>query len=886
MHAGAPRPVPPGTQTARAEHGGSVYQAARDLHITRYESAEAAPVTALHTLPRDIGGFTGRDEELRKLAESADAAAGRARVIAIHTLDGMPGVGKTALAVHAAHLLAAGFPDGRLFVRLHAHTPGQRPVTAAAALATLLTGIGVPPQGIPDDLDARAGLWRDRLAGRRLLLVLDDAAGQEQLEPLLPNSPGCLVLITSRRRLVALDGARPLALDVLPPDAAATLFTRLIPRGVAAAETATVAELVRLCGHLPLAITLLAGRLAHHPSWTLCQLAAEFADAQDQLEPFAAGDRAVAGAFDLSYRDLAPDRRQFLRRLGLHPGADTDAHAAAALGGVPLAEARRHLDALYLDHLLDEPSPGRYRAHDLVRAYARRLVAEDPQEDRDQAVDRLLDHYRRLAEACDRHLNRYWHRETQPAEPLATALAPAHRDQALDRLRTEQANLAACAHHALAASRLPAAVGLVRAMAAYLRQEGPWDEAIALHRLAATAAGHSGDHLAEAHALRQQGILCSLAGDYPAALTTQQQALRLFRRYGDRTGQAAVLYQLGIIDMLNGRSRDAACRQREALALYEAAGDATGRADALNGLGTIQRQAGDIADALRSHGRALDLYRGLGDRLGQANALHGLGAVQGHLDDLDAALESHRHALRIYRDLSNRLGEAHALRYLGVVQTRKENFDAAVETYQQALVIYRGLGNRFGEAGTLYDLGVTLRRSGAYRAAMAVQRAGLGIRRALGEVFGEAHSLRELGRLQVMTRHPSIGLTTLYRALALYRSEPQPLLEAATLHGIGIAHGEVGDHQAALDTQRAALDLYRAQGDRRGQADALYRLGLTLRLTGDPAAARASLHEALALHRDLGNEPGVADTLAALDAVETATPRPPAPPRTPPRPRP
>ncbi|MEV0373655.1 tetratricopeptide repeat protein [Streptomyces sp. NPDC050636] len=729
-------------------------------------------------------------------------------------------------------------------------------------ISTLAPGCGV------------TGWPAGRLAGRRMLLVLDDAAGREQIEPLLPNSAECLVIITSRSRLVALEGAQPLALDILPPAQAASLFARLIHRDVADDETAAVAELVCLCGYLPLAITLLAGRINHHPAWAIGQLAAEFADTRDRLAQLAAGDHAVAGAFDLSYRDLTSDRQRFFRRLGLHPGSDIDAHAAAALGNVPLAEARRHLDALYIDHLLDEPSPGRYRAHDLIRAYARHLVAEDSQEDRDQAVDRLLDHYRRMAEACDRHLNRYWHRDTRSDQPLATPPAPVNRGQALEWIRTEQSNLAACAHHALATSRLSAAVGLVQAMAAYLRQEGSWDQAIALQQLAATAAGQSGDNIAEAHALRQQGILCSLAGDYPAALTTQRQALDIFHRHGDRTGQAAVLYQLGIMDMLNGRARDAACRQREALALYEEVGDATGQADALNGLGTIQRQFDDVADASRSHSRALDLYRGLGDRLGQANALHGLGAVQGHQGDIDAAVESHQHALSIYRDLGNRLGEAHVLRYLGVLQTRREDYGTAVETLQQALVIYRGLGNRFGEAGTLHDLGFALRRSGDYRAAMAAQRECIGIRRDLGEAFGEAHSLRELGRLQVLTQHYAMGLATQRQALALYRSLDHTLLEARTLHGIGIVHGEMDNHQAALDTQREALALFRAHGEHRGQADALYHLGISLRLTGDHSAARESLREALTFYRGLGNEAGEANTTSELGALAARDERP------------
>jgi len=293
------------------------------------------PAVALRTLPRDTAAFTGRTRELDLLAASvSETAAGG--VIGIHAVDGMAGIGKTAFAVHAAHRLAARFPDGQIFLRLHAHTAGQQPVDPAEALATLLLTTGVAPQQIPPGLEARSATWRGHLAGKKMLVVLDDAVGSDQVRPLLPGAAGCLVLVTSRRRLTALEEAAPISLGTLPPSEAADLFVRLAGGpGLQPAEAA-VAEVTGLCGYLPLAIRLVAAGLRHHPAWTIADLAADLATARDRLAALKAEDVSVAAAFDLSYQDLTPGQQRLFRRLGLHPGADIDAYAAAALS-IPAA---------------------------------------------------------------------------------------------------------------------------------------------------------------------------------------------------------------------------------------------------------------------------------------------------------------------------------------------------------------------------------------------------------------------------------------------------------------------------------------------------------------------------------------------------------------------
>src|SRR5271170_6343967 len=533
---------------------------------------------ATRTLPRDIASFTGRQHEL---AELADAAAGTGGVVSIHAIGGMAGIGKTAFAVHAAHRLAGRFPGGQIFLPLHAHTPGQQPVDPADALASLLLTIGVPAGQIPADLQARTGLWRDQLAGRQLLLVLDDAADSEQVRPLLPGGGGSLVLVTSRRRLTALEEAQTISLDALPPGEAAGLLVRLAVRPGLSSADPGVGEITRLCGCLPLAIGMLARQLYHHPAWTVTGLAAELAAAVDRLELLATENVSVTAAFDLSYADLAPEHQRLFRRLALHPGTDIDPYAAAAVDGTGLAAARRGLETLYEQYLLTEPAPGRYRMHDLIREHARVLASRlDPDDDREQATGRLLDYYQQAAARAQALLARG---VPAPAPGAAPAAVPvlAGRDQALAWARAERASLLACLDHATAAGQHARVIALTAGLAALLRDDGPWDEAITRHAVAVQAARQLGDRPGQAHALTDLGDVRRLTGDYPGAARDLQEALGICRDLGDRPGQAG----------------------------------------ALANLGNTRRVADDSPGAVRDLQEALSIYRDLGDRPGQANVL-------------------------------------------------------------------------------------------------------------------------------------------------------------------------------------------------------------------------------------------------------------------------
>ncbi len=801
------------------------------LSVVPRQASLAGVAAATRTLPRDIASFTGRHRELRELV---DAAVGLGGVVGIHAIGGMAGIGKTAFAVHAAHRLADRFPAGQIFLPLHGHTPGRQPVDPADALASLLLTAGVPAEQIPPGLEARMALWRDRLAQRQLLLVLDDAASSEQVRPLLPGAGGSLVLVTSRRHLSALEDTTAISLDTFPPDEAAALLVRLAARPGLRPADPPVAEITRLCGYLPLAIGMVARQLHHHPAWSPAGRAAELAAAVDRLELMTAENLSVAAAFNLSYEDLAPDQQRLFRRLGLHPGSDIDAYAAAALDGTALAAARRGLEALYDQYLLTEPAQGRYRLHDLIREHARALAERvDPDGDRDQATARLLDYYQHTAARADALITRQARPALAPADGTIRAAAPAlaGQEQALAWARAERASLLACLDHATNTGQHARVIALTAALAGLLRHDGPWAEAITRHTAAVQAAQYLGDRLGQAGALNNLGAVRRLTGDFPAAAQAQEQALGLYRDLGDRLGQANTLNDLGAVRRGTGDYPAAAQAQEQALGLYRDLGDRLGQANTLSDLGVVRLITDDFPAAARALEQALGLYRDLGDRLGQANTLNRLGAVRRLTGDFPAAARALEQALGICRDLGDRLGQANALNYLGDVQRLTGEYPAAAQALEQALGIYRNLGDRLGQANALWYLGAVWRETGEYPAAAQALEQALGICRDIGNRDGEAEALNERG--------------------ALHRVSGE------------LAQAE-GCHQQALELARAVASSW-------DEAHALAGLGRCALAAGQATPAEALLRQALQIFQRIGAGEAP-DLLAELDALNGAPP--------------
>ncbi|MEV4134027.1 cyclophane-containing RiPP biosynthesis TPR protein HaaT [Dactylosporangium sp. NPDC049742] len=799
-------------------------------------------VAVLRTLPRDVVGFTNRQNEIEQILSDAASSEPGVRVRAI---DGMPGVGKTAFAIHVGHLLAPNFPDGHLFLNLNGHTPGRDPVRSGEALASLLLADGVKPQKVPNGDDqwavteARAALWRSRVAGRRILLILDNAATYAQVEHLLPGTDGTFVLMTSRRRLAAPD-ATSLPMGALPAADAAALFTRLAGRGPLG--SGAVGELVAMCGYLPLAISLLAARLHHHRSWTVDDLKDRVLAAQHRLAEMQAGERAVAAAFDLSYDDLSPERQQFFRRLSNFPGLDIDEDAAAALGGISVPLAQSELEALYGDHLLDETAPGRYRFHDLVRDYGRGLGQDDGQ-DGTMSIERLAGHYLQTIDAANIYISRGATGTTSRFGSLATASA---------WLEAERANVLACVEECVRRQRHALVVGLAAALAPYLRHAGPWDQAADLHRAAISAARHAADRQAEAGALANLGLVSRLMARYRTASEALEESLAIYRVLGDRHGQASVLNQLGIVHYLTAAYDAAARAQTEALQICRETGDLLGQANALADLGMVRRMTGDLRLSADASTEALQLCRRVGDRYGEANALRDLGMVRCLAGSYAESERNAREALAIYIEIGDPVHQAYALNESGVVRRLLGDLDGAVAAHEDALRKYSELGDRFGQANAIRHLGVVYRIRNERPAAEDAMRRAATIYTELESRGGQAAATAELGVLQCLAGDLVGAKRSLERAAELYAALGDRPGRLEVLNHLGVLHLDAGEPALAQAQHRAALSSARELAIPLEEARALDGLGRCERILGEPTEAADFERGAQAIYDRLG----------------------------------
>jgi transcriptional regulator with XRE-family HTH domain/tetratricopeptide (TPR) repeat protein len=565
--------------------------AARGDNVIGGSSLAALPnrgvAEATKALPRDIAAFTGRCAELETIMNSAAQNSG----VAIQVIDGMAGVGKTTFAVRAAHQLAPDFPDGQIFLALHAHTPGQTTASPEDALASLLLTIGISRQQIPPGLEPRAAAWRSHTAGKRLLILLDDVSGHDQVRSLFPGTGKHLVLITSRRRLTALEDCGTISLETLPDPEAIELFIRLCGRPELGTQNTAVAELVRFCGGLPLAVGLLARQLYHHRIWTAEDLSRDLRDARNRLDLIHAENLSVAAALDLSYQDLEPDEQVFFRLLGQQPGTDIDPYAAAALAHTDVPTARRRLLSLYDHHLVTEPAHDRFRLHDLVRQHARMLTSEPTAKaEAARGLLRLLDYYLHVARSASALLTRRpaSHITEATGDPPAFAPQLRTRTDAVRWLTAERLSLQACAEWAAVNGQLNYVIATSAAMHDFLHSSGHWDQAVSLHT-AAVAAAHAADsRLAEADALTNLGDIQHMVMDMPSAEENLARAIELYRETRNRRGEANAILLLGIIQRLTDYRR-ATTSLTVALSLYQEDGDRLGQANVLQSLASPRR---------------------------------------------------------------------------------------------------------------------------------------------------------------------------------------------------------------------------------------------------------------------------------------------------------
>ncbi|MEU4236876.1 tetratricopeptide repeat protein [Actinoplanes sp. NPDC026619] len=734
---------------------GYVAQWRQALRVVAGESEAFAQVRVEDKLPPDLAEFTGRLGELAELRRAA--AAGRAVVIS--AIEGMAGVGKTQLAVHAGHQLAHEF-DRVLFVNLRGFhpDPAQPPADPAAVLDGFLRRLGVPGHQIPHGLDARSTAYRARLAGVRALVVLDNAATAEQVRPLLPGTPGSLALVTSRRSLTDLGAAR-LTVDVFTPAEAVAFLTGAVPDVPAGPSPDAPARIAARCGYLPLALTLIAGHIRNTPGWTLT----DHADRLDERHHSLRLDTGVELALTLSYRHLPAGHQRILRLLALHPGQDFEVYAAAALAGVEVETARSWLNQLRSDHLLQPAGTGRYTFHDLVRAYATtRAHDEDRPSERRAALTRLFDHYLATsATAVDIQFpaNAHWRPQIPPPGTAAPDLTGP--DAAVTWLDDERHTLIAVAAHTATAGWPGHTTRLARILSHYL-EGGYYPDALAVHGHAYDAARAAGDLDGQAYALRDLGYVRVHIGPLETATANFRQAHDLFRQTGNRAGQARARHNLGIVADRTGRYPEAIDHTRAALALYRAAGDRTGEASVLLSLGILLRREGHYPEAIGHLEDSLALARADGNRRGEAYALNGLGEIEVQAGLYESAQDHLQQSMTLLGQLANRNAEASVLDSLGALVHRMGEPERATAYYRRALVIFRESEDHVSEAWVLNGLGEAAPAAEAlvHHTAALELAAEIGVRDAQARAqagLGRAH--HELGDLARAQKHYQEALT-------------------------------------------------------------------------------------------------------------------------------
>jgi DNA-binding SARP family transcriptional activator/Flp pilus assembly protein TadD len=747
----------------------------------------SSPAGVPRQLPGAVPDFTGRLAELARLSQILDQAGSQAPgTVVISAIGGTAGVGKTALAVHWAHQVADRFPDGQLYVNLRGYDPGQL-IPAADALAGFLRTLGVPGPDIPPEPDERAARYRSLLAGRRMLVVLDNAGSVEQVRLLLPGTPACVTVVTSRDSLpglVARDGAVRLDLDLLPAADAVSLLRALIGQR-ADADPGAAEALAAQCCRLPLALRVAAELAAARPAIPLAGLVGELADQQRRLDLLDAGGdsrTAVRAVFSWSCRHLDPAAARMFRLLGLHPGPDLDRHAAAALTGTTVKQAGRVLDALTRAHLTQLTGPGRYSMHDLLRAYARDLAAgSDPEDEQQAALTRLFDHYLHTAAVA---MDALFPGERRPCIPPPATPAPPVTDSAvaLAWLDAERATLVAVTVHTASHGWPGHATRLAATLFRYLDNGGHYPEAITIHSQARLAACHVGDPAAEAEALTSLGVLDLRQGYHPQAAAHLRQGLALFRETGDRSGEVRALGNLGILNLQLGRYGQATGHLQQALALFREIGDQAGEARALASLTWIDFQQGRYEQATGHIHRTLALFRKAGDRTGEAHALSSLGEVDVRRGNCRRATGHLQRALALFRETGSRSGAARALTALGDASLRQGRYEQAADYQRQSLAVCREIGDRPAGATALNGLGEVLLAAGRAAEARAQHAAALSVTTQNGEKYEQARAHNGLAHACHAAGDPGQARRHWKEALTLYSSLGAPETDQARAH--------------------------------------------------------------------------------------------------------
>ncbi|MFI0511810.1 tetratricopeptide repeat protein [Streptomyces sp. WSLK1-5] len=745
-------------------------------------------------LPRDVP-WAGRRDELRQLTAALCEGRGASDRVTVEAIHGMGGVGKSALAVHLAHRLRDRFPDGRIHLHLGGCSTDRTPPTPARALTELLRLLGHGTKELPHELDELVALWRSVARDRRMLVILDDATSSEQIRPLLPGASPTAVVVTSRRRLPGLPGVRPLSLDVLPPEDAAALFSRRLG-GTRDTDPAEVREVVRMCGHLPLAIEIAASRLLARASWTTGDLLRQLSEGNGHLAQLHDLDRTLTHVFAVSYKALNAGQQLVFRRIGLHTGVEFGPRAVAALTGLPATTAEHVLEELLAHHLVAEPVPHRFTMHDLLREYAKSLIDSGVIESADearQAVRSLVDHYVHTADRADRLAYPFRSRTDLDTGDSSPASCPDIVDaqSAEQWLITESGNLLDTlnwlVHHGterqLALS--------VHTLAGFLDMEGHLAAAEPLLRRAIAHWNTAGEGPARARALLDLCAVHTHGSRYEEAVATAREALDAARALRDRELESECIHQLSIPLWQTGQYRSARSLLRESLDFLSQTEDRLRIARCRNLLGINHLHLAENEEALVCFDSALADFSEIGDERGKYSALNNIAELHKRAGRPEEAALAYRKAVVVAERMGNPRDRATLQMNLASVLDALGRADEALALYGTALPVLRDVGDRRAEAIALTRIGRTYRTAGRVEEALRQHIAALEITRAIHAAGEEAEVLHDLALAERDAGLTSLALAHLEESLAVSRSIGAPAEEARAAGLLSELRGEL-----------------------------------------------------------------------------------------------
>lgn len=795
---------------------------------------------ALLHLPPDIDDFTGRHDPVDQVSSLINEQRSRSgTAVTIAVVSGKAGVGKTALALHVAHRIAAKFPDGQMYTNLRGAE--QDPLDPAEALAGFLRELGVPSGDIPERLDDRARLYRARLAGRRVLVVLDNAADEAQVRPLLPGTPECAVLVTSRSSMSALAGSHTVPLDVMPARQGIELLTAIIGPERAEAEATALADIVSLCGYLPLGLRIVGARLRSRPTWRISWFADRLRDESRRLDLLKAGDLEVRASFALSYEGRDPAQQRAFRMAGVMT-ADFPAWNLAALLDTDVAEAEELLEELVDAQLVevvgvDATGLIRYALHDLLRVFARECLAKaEPDMVQREALSQLAEEYIRCARIGSALLQPGTaDHDREIGDPLALWVV---QDDPRSWFSAERANLSAMVHLAHAAQLWDQTYRLSQALSAMFHWRADWRAWEQTHHLALEAAQHADDKPAQAAIQCSLGVLYRELGQYDQAATMLSAASGNFRHLGDQHSWATGLRHLGDTYRYQGLLDEALTAFASALEIFEKAQDRRSIAAALNGMADAQRGLSQWDEAEHRFRQCIHIYESLDDQLEEARSTTRFAMIFRDRDLHDRAEPLFHQALETFRTLGDRRWEARALRHLGVLHRQRGDVDAALEFFGECMVIFDELADRRGAAVTYRNRGDAHRRAGAYDAANEDLHAALRIFDDLGDQRWAARShlsIAGVRRLQGRWDEAASHVQSAFDSFRVIRDVPA---QARALRERGMLLRDRGDLEEAEHDLAESIELFRTLGDDLWAARVLVSQARLDELRGGESAAK------------------------------------------------